>query len=262
MSERKEKQLAALSRLASVLGAQLLIEESDDIVEATADVAKRRGTTYIFVGESRPRRGLARLREPLPQRLMRGTPQGVDVRIVAHRGEPRTSERGGQMSRARGGADRARVWRSPAAGGFLIARRRARRPAAPRRVPPDPAAVHRTGDLAAGPRRRAAPGQGRERDSDARLSGDRSRCSFRSIRPARAASKCLPLLEAIEQRAAAQGVPVDARIEVGRSYRHALLRLLEQRPSIASSSRPPPYRGSASRATIWSGCSRRPRPRS
>jgi nucleotide-binding universal stress UspA family protein len=40
------------------------------------------------------------------------------------------------------------------------------------------------------------------------------------------ASKCMPLLEAIEQRAAAQGVPVDARIERGRSYKHALLRLL------------------------------------
>jgi nucleotide-binding universal stress UspA family protein len=41
------------------------------------------------------------------------------------------------------------------------------------------------------------------------------------------ASKCMPLLEAIEQRAAAQGVPVDSRIERGRSYKHALLRLLE-----------------------------------
>ena len=37
----------------------------------------------------------------------------------------------------------------------------------------------------------------------------------------------MPLLEAIEQRAADQGVPVDARIECGRTYRHALLRLLE-----------------------------------
>lgn len=44
----------------------------------------------------------------------------------------------------------------------------------------------------------------------------------------KAASKCMPLLEAIEQRAAAQGVPVDSRIERGRSYRHALVRLLEQ----------------------------------
>jgi nucleotide-binding universal stress UspA family protein len=42
------------------------------------------------------------------------------------------------------------------------------------------------------------------------------------------ASKCMPLLEAIEQRAAVQGVPVDSRIERGRSYKHALLRLLEE----------------------------------
>jgi hypothetical protein len=36
------------------------------------------------------------------------------------------------------------------------------------------------------------------------------------------------MLEAIEQRATAQGVPADARIERGRSYRHALKRLLER----------------------------------
>jgi nucleotide-binding universal stress UspA family protein len=42
------------------------------------------------------------------------------------------------------------------------------------------------------------------------------------------AAKAMPMLEAIEQRAAAQGIPVDARIERGRSYRHALRRLLEQ----------------------------------
>lgn len=41
------------------------------------------------------------------------------------------------------------------------------------------------------------------------------------------AARAMPMLEAIEQRAAAQGVPVDARIERGRSYRHALRRLLE-----------------------------------
>ncbi len=42
------------------------------------------------------------------------------------------------------------------------------------------------------------------------------------------AAKAMPMLEAIEQRAAAQGVAVDARIERGRSYRHALARLLER----------------------------------
>jgi nucleotide-binding universal stress UspA family protein len=42
------------------------------------------------------------------------------------------------------------------------------------------------------------------------------------------AAMAMPMLEAIEQRATAQGVPVDARIERGRSYRHALGRLLER----------------------------------
>jgi nucleotide-binding universal stress UspA family protein len=41
------------------------------------------------------------------------------------------------------------------------------------------------------------------------------------------AAKAMPMLEAIEQRARAQGVPVDSRVERGRSYRHALKRLLE-----------------------------------
>jgi nucleotide-binding universal stress UspA family protein len=41
------------------------------------------------------------------------------------------------------------------------------------------------------------------------------------------AEKALPLLEAVEQRAASQGVPVDSRIERGRSVRHALRLLME-----------------------------------
>ena len=42
------------------------------------------------------------------------------------------------------------------------------------------------------------------------------------------AAKAMPMLEAIEQRAAAQNVTVDSRIERGRSYRHALERLLSR----------------------------------
>jgi nucleotide-binding universal stress UspA family protein len=42
------------------------------------------------------------------------------------------------------------------------------------------------------------------------------------------AAKAMSILEAIEQRAAGQGVAVDARVERGRSYRHALRRLLER----------------------------------
>jgi nucleotide-binding universal stress UspA family protein len=37
----------------------------------------------------------------------------------------------------------------------------------------------------------------------------------------------MPLLEAIEQRAVAEHIPVDARVQRGRSYRHALCRLLD-----------------------------------
>jgi two-component system, OmpR family, sensor histidine kinase KdpD len=81
----EERQVTALRQLASVLGAHLLIEEHDDLVAAAARVVRERGSTYIMVGESRPPRGFARLRERLPQRLMRATPPGVDVRIIAHR---------------------------------------------------------------------------------------------------------------------------------------------------------------------------------
>ena len=42
----------------------------------------------------------------------------------------------------------------------------------------------------------------------------------------RQAAVCMPLQEAIEQRATAFGVPVDARVERGRTYRHALRRTI------------------------------------
>jgi two-component system sensor histidine kinase KdpD len=84
LGEDAERGLGALRQLASVLGAHLLVEESDDVAAAIADVARRRGTTYILMGRARPARGLGRLRSPLPQRLMELLP-GVDVRIVADR---------------------------------------------------------------------------------------------------------------------------------------------------------------------------------
>jgi two-component system, OmpR family, sensor histidine kinase KdpD len=80
----QERQLAALRHLASVLGASLIVEAGDDVADTVARVARDRGTTYILMGRSRPARGLARLRSPLPQRLMEALP-GVDVRIVADR---------------------------------------------------------------------------------------------------------------------------------------------------------------------------------
>jgi two-component system sensor histidine kinase KdpD len=90
LNDGQERSLAALRQLASVLGARMLVEESDDVPAAVADVARREGTTYILLGRGRPARGLARLRTPLPQRLMELLP-GVDVRIVADR-SARTQE--------------------------------------------------------------------------------------------------------------------------------------------------------------------------
>jgi two-component system sensor histidine kinase KdpD len=92
LSDDNERSLSALKQLASVLGATMLIEESDDLTSTIADVARRRGTTYIQMGRSRPAQGLARLRVPLPQRLMERLP-GVDVRIVADRSRRTSDER-------------------------------------------------------------------------------------------------------------------------------------------------------------------------
>ncbi len=94
LSEDEQRSLAALRQLASVLGARLLEEESDDLAGAVADIAARRGTTYILIGRSRPARGLARLRVPLPQQLMQRLP-GVDVRIVADRSQRANGTDGG-----------------------------------------------------------------------------------------------------------------------------------------------------------------------
>lgn len=43
-------------------------------------------------------------------------------------------------------------------------------------------------------------------------------------------AEAMPLLEAIEQRAGAQGIAVDARVARGRTYRDALRHLLESEP--------------------------------
>jgi two-component system, OmpR family, sensor histidine kinase KdpD len=80
----EREQLEALRGLASVLGAHLLVEEGDDLVDAAARVAAERGITYLLIGQPRPRTGLRRLGESLPDRLLRKLP-GVDVRIVADR---------------------------------------------------------------------------------------------------------------------------------------------------------------------------------
>jgi two-component system sensor histidine kinase KdpD len=78
------EQLDALRRLGSLLGAQVLIEEGDDVPDVVARVARERGTTYVLMGTPASRNGLKRFAEPLTQRLLRRLP-GVDLRIVADR---------------------------------------------------------------------------------------------------------------------------------------------------------------------------------
>ncbi len=86
---REREQLEALRRLASMLGAHLLLEEGDDVAEIAARVARERGTTYVLMGPPRDRRGLRRFGEPLHDRLLRLLP-GVDLRIVADRAAKRS----------------------------------------------------------------------------------------------------------------------------------------------------------------------------
>jgi two-component system sensor histidine kinase KdpD len=90
--EDERAQLDALRRLATVLGAHLMIEPGDDIAETVSRVAKDRGATYVLMGTPQPRNPLRRLLQPaLPFRLLSLLP-GVDLRIVADRTR-RTPER-------------------------------------------------------------------------------------------------------------------------------------------------------------------------
>ena len=83
-SAAEREELETLRRIAAMLGAHLLVEEGDDEVQVAARVARERGTTYILTAPPPRRRGLARLSEPLPMRLLRELPD-VDVRIVTDR---------------------------------------------------------------------------------------------------------------------------------------------------------------------------------
>jgi two-component system sensor histidine kinase KdpD len=88
----QREQLDALRRLASALGAHMIVEEGNDVAATAARVAAERGTTYVLIGEPRSAKGLRRLGVSLPEKLLRRMP-GVDIRIVADRKKHRTEER-------------------------------------------------------------------------------------------------------------------------------------------------------------------------
>ncbi len=91
-SEAELEQLEAMRRLASVLGAHLLVEHGGDVALVTQRVANERGTTYVLMGPPKPRSAMRRLTQPaLPFRLL-GLLPGIDLRIVADRTQRRTEE--------------------------------------------------------------------------------------------------------------------------------------------------------------------------
>ncbi|HVH52271.1 MAG TPA: sensor histidine kinase KdpD [Gaiellaceae bacterium] len=85
LSEEEKISLAALRRLAVVLGAHFL-EEEGELVETVRRVVYERGTTYVFVGTPDESRKREILKGSLLSRMVRELP-GVDIRVVANRAE-------------------------------------------------------------------------------------------------------------------------------------------------------------------------------
>ncbi len=79
-------QLAALRRLAGILGIHLLEEEGDDLVGTVRRVARERGSTYVFVGTPDESRRREIFGGSLLSRMVRELP-GVDIRVVASRAD-------------------------------------------------------------------------------------------------------------------------------------------------------------------------------
>ncbi len=83
-TEEEKTQLAALRRVASLLGIHFFEEDGDDLVDVVKRVTRERGSTYIFVGTPDERRRTEILRGSLLSRMVREIP-GIDIRVVADR---------------------------------------------------------------------------------------------------------------------------------------------------------------------------------
>ena len=78
--------LAALRRLAIILGTHFLEEEGDDLVQTVKHVVRERDITYVFVGTPDESRRREILRGSLVSALVRELP-GVDIRVTANRAD-------------------------------------------------------------------------------------------------------------------------------------------------------------------------------
>jgi len=84
LTEAQATSLAALRRLASILGVHFLEVEGDGLVDTVKRVAHERGSTYVFVGTPDESRFTEIRRGSLVSALIRELP-GTDIRVVADR---------------------------------------------------------------------------------------------------------------------------------------------------------------------------------
>jgi len=85
-NEEEAIQLAALRRLAVILGVHFLEEDGDELVATVRRVAADRGSTYVFVGTPDESRRREIFGGSLLSRMVRELP-GIDIRVVANRAD-------------------------------------------------------------------------------------------------------------------------------------------------------------------------------
>jgi two-component system sensor histidine kinase KdpD len=84
LSDAETTSLAALRRLASILGAHFIELEGDNLPTAVKRFVRERGSTYLFLGTPDESRRTEILRGSLVSKLVRELP-GIDIRVVADR---------------------------------------------------------------------------------------------------------------------------------------------------------------------------------
>jgi two-component system sensor histidine kinase KdpD len=84
LKEAEQVSLAALRRLASILGAHFTEVEGENLPDAVKRFATERGSTYVFLGTPDESRRTEILRGSLVSKLVRDLP-GIDIRVVADR---------------------------------------------------------------------------------------------------------------------------------------------------------------------------------